>query len=343
MSARGTPVTPAKPITAILPARNEQENIEAAVRSLAAQPEIAEIRVVNDGSTDGTAEILARLAAEFPQLRVLDAGPLPAAWVGKNHAAWLGAENAGTGWLLFTDADVRHLPGSAAHALSLAAQHDAALVSFSPRQRMETWWERAMIPFVFLRLAEHFSYDRINDPKLADAAANGQYLLIRRDAYTTAGGHHAIAAEVLEDVALARRVKAAGYRLYFSSGDAIAETRMYTTLSAMWQGWTKNLYPLVGGTPTAAASELLRVIPVGVLACLALTAFFPLMAVAAFALLSARLALYARGLQTHRFPASGIVYWGLGLFLYVAALVESTRRYSAGSVAWKGRSYPVRS
>src|SRR5271154_3652416 len=156
-------VNTTKPITAVLPARNEQENIEAAVRSLAGQPEIAEIRVVNDGSSDRTGEILSRLATEFPQLRVIEADALPDGWGGKNHAAWLGAQACATEWILFTDADVRHLTGSAARALELAAQHGAALVSFSPRQRMETWWERAMIPFVFLRLAARFSYDRVND------------------------------------------------------------------------------------------------------------------------------------------------------------------------------------
>ena len=329
-------------IIAIVPARNEEQAIETAVRSLAAQPEIAEIRVVNDGSTDATAEILARLAAEFPQLRVIDAGPLPSGWVGKNHAAWLGAQDATTDWLLFTDADVRHLPGSAGRALAQAESVGAALVSFSPQQRMETTWERAMIPFVFLRLAAHFSYDRVNDPLAADAAANGQFLLIRRDAYQNIGGHRGVAGEVLEDVALARRAKAAGLRLHFASGVEIAETRMYTSFRAMWQGWTKNLYPLMGGTPSAAAGELLRVIPVGALVMIALSGVYPLAAAMASVFLSARILRYSLDLRQHRIPVSGIVYWGPGLSLYAAALVVSARHYSVGSVAWKGRTYPVR-
>src|SRR5271154_1285496 len=96
-------VNTTKPITAVLPARNEQENIEAAVRSLAGQPEIAEIRVVNDGSSDRTGQILSRLAPEFPHLRVIEADALPDGWVGKNHAAWLGAQGCGTGGVLVPD------------------------------------------------------------------------------------------------------------------------------------------------------------------------------------------------------------------------------------------------
>ena len=335
---------PAKgqPVTAVLPARNEEGAIEAAVRSLAAQPEIAEIRVVNDSSSDRTGEILSRLAAELPQLRVIETPALPAGWVGKNHAAWLGAQGAATPWLLFTDADVYHLPGSSAHALARANSTDAALVSFSPRQRMDTWWERAMIPFVFLRLDAHFSYHRVNDPLLADAAANGQYLLIRREAYQAIGGHGSVAGEVLEDVALARRAKAAGIRLHFAPGADIAETRMYASFRAMWQGWTKNLYPLMGGTPSAAAGELLRVLPIGALAMIALSGVYPLAAVPGAALLSARMLRYSLDLRRHRFSVPGIVYWGPGLALYAAALVVSARRYSAGSVVWKGRTYPVR-
>jgi glycosyltransferase involved in cell wall biosynthesis len=334
-------------ITAVLPARNEEETVEAAVRSLAAQPEIAEIRVINDASSDRTGEILARLVAEFPQLRLIAADTLPPGWVGKNHAAWLGAQHSCAEWLLFTDADVIHLPGSAARALDLAQATGAALVSFSPQQQMDTWWERALIPFVFLRLAAHFSYDRVNDPVLPDAAANGQYLLIQRTTYEAVGGHRAVAGEVLEDIALARRAKAAGFRLHFASGAEIAETRMYRSFFAMWQGWTKNLYPLMGGTPSAAAEELLRVLPIGAAAVAAVAVlavpyfYFPALVVGAAFLLE-RLLRYAHDLRRHRFPASCIVYWGLGLALYTAALVGSARRYSAGSVAWKGRTYPVR-
>jgi len=334
-------------ITAIVPARNEEQSIETAVRSLAAQPEIAEIRVVNDGSSDRTAEILASLAADIPQLRVIEASPLPPGWVGKNHAAWLGAQDAATDWLLFTDADVRHLPGSAAHALANAELRGAALVSYSPKQVMETWWERAMIPFVFSRLAVRYSYAKVNDPESPVAAANGQFLLIRRDTYEAIGGHRVVAGEVLEDVALARRVKKAGLKIHFAPGQEIAETRMYRSFATMWEGWVKNLYLLVGGSSQATAWELLLVLPLPELALLgiAFTAWrtgVPGAWLPAFIVLLAGAGYSWRERASHPILSTNIKYYAMGRLLYCAALVVSAWRHANGTIAWKGRIYPVR-
>jgi hypothetical protein len=152
------------------------------------------------------------------KLRVLETQELPTGWVGKNYAVSLGAAQATGDWLLFTDADGVHLPGSTARALADAAASGAGLVSYSPEQETRTWWERALIPFVYTRLAQKFSYDAVNNPESPAAAANGQYLLIRREDYERIGGHAAVAGEVLEDVALARLAKQAGMRLHFASG-----------------------------------------------------------------------------------------------------------------------------
>ena len=148
---------------------------------------------------------------------MLERANLPRGWIGKNHAAAVGAAAASGDWLLFTDADTFTMPGSARRALSDAADHDAVLVSYSPEQEMETFWERALIPFVYCRLAARFSFARVNDPRLPDAAANGQFLMIRRDVYEAVGGHTAVAGEILEDVALARRVKQRGFGIYFAA------------------------------------------------------------------------------------------------------------------------------
>ena len=234
-------------VSAIVPARNEEATIAAAIESLAAQPEIIEIIVINDQSTDATAAQLAQLSPRYPQLRVLETQSLPNGWVGKNYALSLGAAQASGDWLLFTDADGVHLPGSTARALADAETTGAALVSYSPEQETRTWWERALIPFVYTRLAQKFSYVAVNDPESPAAAASGQYLLIRRRDYERIGGHAAVAGEVLEDVALARIAKQAGIRLHFASGHGIMRVRMYRTFGAMWQGWTKNLYPLMCG------------------------------------------------------------------------------------------------
>ena len=248
-------------ISVIIPARNEEDNIEACVASLATQPEIGEIIVVNDQSTDRTGEILARLLKAVPKLKILESTSLPAGWIGKNHAAWLGAQAANCEWLLFTDADTVHSPDATKRALQDARDFSATLVSYSPEQITGSFAERALIPFIYCRLARKFDFVRVNDPSLPDAAANGQFLMIHRDAYEKVGGHRAGADAVLEDVVLARRVKHAGFRLRFASGQGIVQTRMYRSFAAMWQGWTKNIYLLLGGTRKGILQELLLAFP----------------------------------------------------------------------------------
>jgi len=328
-------------VSAIVPARNEEATIAAAIESLAAQPEIKEIIVINDQSTDGTAGALQQLSLRYAQLRVIETKDLPVGWVGKNHAASLGAAQATGDWLLFTDADGVHLPGSTAHALADAAQTGAGLVSYSPEQETRTWWEKALIPFVYTRLSHKYFYDEVSHPDSPAAAASGQYLLIRRQEYVRIGGHAAVAGEVLEDVALARLAKQAGVRLYFASGHGIMRVRMYRTFGAMWQGWTKNLYPLIGGTSRAVGRELFRVVPWIPLLVLPLAMVHLIWGVLGVALLAGRHAAYAADLRRNRFPAGLALYYLPGVALYAAALLNSEWRYARGSVAWKGREYPV--
>ncbi|HLJ24316.1 MAG TPA: glycosyltransferase family 2 protein [Candidatus Acidoferrales bacterium] len=329
-------------MSAIVPARNEEATIAAAVESLAAQPEITEIIVIDDQSTDGTAALLRQLASRYAQLRILQTEELPAGWVGKNYAVSLGAAQATGDWLLFTDADGVHMPGSTARALADAAQTGAGLVSYSPEQEARTWWEKAMIPFVYTRLAHKYSYAAVNHPDSPAAAASGQYLLIRRDDYQRIGGHAAVSGEVLEDVALARLAKQAGVRLYFASGFGIMRVRMYRTFGAMWQGWAKNLYPLMGGTPREINRELFRVVPWIPFLVLPLAIVHLIWGVLGLALLAGRHAAYAADLRRNRFPGALALYYLPGVALYTASLLNSESRYARGTVAWKGREYPVR-
>jgi len=328
-------------VSAIVPARNEEATIAAAVESLAAQPEIKEIIVINDQSTDGTAAALTQLSSRYAQLRILETRELPSGWVGKNYAVSLGAAQATGDWLLFTDADGVHLPGSTAHALADAEETGAGLVSYSPEQETRSWWEKALIPFVYTRLAHKYSYGEVNHPDSTAAAASGQYLLIRREDYALIGGHAAVAGEVLEDVALARLAKQAGVRLRFASGNGIMRVRMYRTFAAMWQGWTKNLYPLMGGTSRAVGRELFRVVPWIPLLVLPLALAHLIWGALGVALLAGRHAAYAADLRRNRFPAPLALYYLPGVALYAAALLNSEWRYARGSVAWKGREYPV--
>ena len=329
-------------ISAIVPARNEEATIETCVRSLANQPEITEILVVNDQSSDRTAEIVRGLSNEVPILRLLDAGELPNGWVGKNHALWEGAKRAKGHWLLFTDADAELLEGSAARAVKMAGESNAALISFSPEQVTEAWYEKALIPFVYYRLAKYFPYDAVNDAKSDLAAANGQFLMIRGDVYRAIGGHQSVAGEVLEDVALANEVKAAGHGIRFGSGVGVVRARMYRSFAAMWEGWKKNLYLLIGGTPGAVIRELFSSVPWIPFALIALGWKTPIALVAGLGLLLARHAVYASTLLRNQLRGMYILYYIPAAVLYAGVLWASYRAYAQGVVEWKGRRVAVK-
>ena len=328
-------------ITAIVPARNEEAVIAGCIESLALQPEIAEILVVNDQSTDKTAEFVRSLMVKIPQLRLLETQDVPSGWVGKNNAVFLGAREAKSPWLLFTDADAELQPGAAARALQIAKETNAALLSFSPEQVTQSWYEKALIPFVYSRLAKHFSYDDVNNPASPAAAANGQFLLIQRDAYNSIGGHASVASEVLEDVALAKRAKAAGFRLWFASGQGIVRVRMYRSFRAMWQGWRKNLYLLVGGTPSAVFRELESTVPWIPLALILLGIKVPIAPLLGVCFLLLRQFTYGLEISRNHYPFKFIIYYLPAVALYAGVLWASYRAHAKGKVEWKGREVPV--
>ena len=342
-SPKEATLPPALPnsVTAIVPARNEESVIATCIQSLASQSEIAEILVVNDQSSDRTASVVRSLMEKIPNLRLLEAAGLPEGWVGKNHALWVGVQQAKSAWLLFTDADAEHEPNSIARALQLAQEHNAALVSFSPEQITEKWYEKALIPYVYLRLAKKFSYEQVNDPASPAAAANGQFLMIRRDVYDSIGGHAGVAGEVLEDVAIATRVKRAGHRIWFGSGKGFVRTRMYRSFGAMREGWKKNLYRLMGGTPWAFFRELESNLPWIPFLLILLGLKFPFLLFLGVLLLIARQTSYGLDLARNHFPFSFIKYYVPGVLLYVGVLWASYRSHVNGRIACKGREYSI--
>jgi len=334
-------------VSAIVPARNEEEVIAACVESLATQAEIKEILVIDDQSSDRTAEIVEFLSSKYPSVRLIAATELPPGWVGKNNAVWIGAREAQGEWLLFTDADAVNAPDSAAKALTIAAENGAALVSFSPEQVMETWYEKAVIPYVFTRLNSRFRFADVNDSKNAAAAANGQFILIRRDAYDAVGGHASVAGEVLEDVALAERVKGAGYRLWFGNGKGIVRVRMYRSFAAMWEGWKKNLYSLMGGTPKAVKAEVARaLLPIllTLLATVTIGGITESIILAASVLAMGFLGIliaYDGELESSGFSPRLLAYAIQGRVLFAGMLWASQRNHRSGRLEWKGRTYPA--
>ncbi len=328
-------------VSVIIPARNEESCLETCLKSLVSQEGIPfEIIVVDDGSTDGTR----RIADSFAAVRGMAAPPLPEGWCGKSNALAFGARHARGDWFLFTDADTFHKPGSLARAVSEAERHGSDLLSYSPQQVVKSFWERAIMPVVFAELAATFKPKEVSDPRSPVAAANGQYLLIRRHAYELIGGHSSVAFTLLEDVDLARSIKEAGGRLAFRYGGEAVKTRMYRSFRQLREGWTKNLALLFPDAQELAARRMSEfAFIVAALAGATVSAFFQHFIVAAgFAGLTA--ALWTRFLKRiHRahfgFSSEMLSIFGLPMFAWL--LRRSVRSYARGEVTWKGRSYPA--
>jgi glycosyltransferase involved in cell wall biosynthesis len=298
-----------------------------------------EVLVVDDGSTDRTRQI----ASSFPGVRVLDAGPLPAGWTGKNNAMAAGARLALGPWLLFTDADTVHLPGSLARSLAEAEHHGAALLSYSPEQEVEGFWEKAVMPVIFAELAATYSPSRVSDPRSSAAAANGQYLMIARDAYEAAGGHGAIAGSLLEDVALAQNVKASGRKIFFRYGGDAVRTRMYRSFAQLREGWTKNLallfpHPVwLAGLRLAEFLLIVGSVEAGILAMLYGRKLLGGLALSLFLLVCAR---FVARVRKANFASGATPFALAGLPLFAYLLVRS--KAARGRVTWKGRHYDSR-
>ncbi len=326
-------------VSIIVPARNEEACLDACLRSLVEQTGVAfEIVVVDDGSTDRTREISESIAG----VRVVDAGPLPAGWSGKNNALTAGVRQATSEWLLFTDADTVHRAGSLAKAVAEAQAQGVALLSYSPEQEVHGFWERAVMPVIFAELAGRYRPAEVSDPASPVAAANGQYILISREAYEAVGGHAAIAGDLIEDVALARAVKRSGRKIFFRFGGDAVRTRMYRSFGQMREGWTKNLALLF---PSPLRLGLLRLMEFGLIVgsmvvAGRLGAKDRVGAAIAVGLLCAVLyGLFLKRIRTAHFSWISDVLALMGQPLFSYLLVRSKVAHREGKVNWKGREY----
>lgn len=253
-------------LTVVIPAYNEAANIEACLASvLACDPPCADWRVlvVDDRSTDGTAELALATAAlaaataerqgagsrgggatQAARFDLVDAGPRPEGerWVGKNWACSRAMEPVSSDWVLFVDADVRLAPGTLRRALGQAVAEQADLFSLAPRLSCGCLAEWMVQPIMASLLGLGFPIEAANDPSDPTAFAAGPFMLFRRSAYEAVGGHRALAGEVVEDLALARRIKGAGLRLRYLLGLDAVELRMYPDFASLWEGWSKNWF-----------------------------------------------------------------------------------------------------
>lgn len=327
---RSTPSDRSERVSALVPARNEQDNIEACVRSLLALP-VEEVIVCDDGSTDETPAILARLAAQEPRLKVIRGQGLPPGWVGKTHACHQLSRVAAGDVLLFVDADTRMKPG----ALSALLSVDADVLTAFPAQQVETLGEALIVSLLHLTYLSWLPLALVPRVRAESVlAANGQVLLARRAAYDRLGGHAAIAGDVVDDMALCRAAKRAGLRVDFVPGDTIASCRMYRSGQEAFFGFSKNLYPGLG-------SPLLALVVAGLyVGCFVLPwLLWPLLPAAAGAGIAANLLQRALIAARFRLPLSTVAGHLPSALLFLAILALSARWSFSGAVRWKGRVY----
>lgn len=250
---RATPLAPETLVSILIPARNEAGNIAGALDAATMSRGVTvEILVIDDGSTDETAPIVAAHAARDPRIRLLAAPPLPEGWTGKVHACQRLAEAARGSHLLFIDADVCLAPEAAAALAAHASATGSGLVSAVPRQLIGSFGEAVTVPMINFLLLGYLPIGlmrrRPHDPGLG--AACGQMVLVERDAYFSAGGHAAIRGTLHDGIQLARSLRRAGVRTDLVAGATLATCRMYPGFAEAWAGFAKNAHEAMA-TPKA--------------------------------------------------------------------------------------------
>jgi chlorobactene glucosyltransferase len=336
-------------VSVIIPARNESAVIETVVTSvLASAYQPIEVVVVDDRSTDDTAGRVAELARRDSRLRLLPGQELPPGWYGKPWACLQGYQSARGDLLLFTDADTRHAPELLGRAVGALHESGADLLTIAPQQRCETFWERIVMPQIWLLLGVRYHPERVNrSRRMRDVIANGQFILMPRSSYEKVGTHEAVRGEVAEDLALAQAVVRRGGRLHFAFAERLMETRMYHGLGPLIEGWSKNVY--LGGRRSFPEEPVRRAL-VPVILALAFCFWLapPLAAglgamgggpapaaVAAAGLGALFWCLICFGMRIP--PAYGLGYpLGAAMALYIA--MRSTLR-GRRRVEWRGRTY----
>ena len=255
--------TAAETVSILIPARNEAANIRACLESLLNQdyPHI-EIIVADDRSDDGTDRIVEQLAADRPRLRLLRIGELEDGWTGKTHALHKAAAEATGDVLLFTDADTLHSPDNVRRVLARMQRKGLDMASLLTAMITRSFWEHVLQPVMGGMLMVQFPLVLVNRKK-GLAFSNGQYIMIRREAYETIGGHASVKHCLLEDVAMAREAKRHGLDVEVILGQHLTRVRMYTGFEQIWRGWSRIFYAGFQGSAPRLLLGILLIVWLG--------------------------------------------------------------------------------
>ena len=331
-------------ISVLIPARNEEARLRPCLSTLSdSDYPILEILVLDDHSTDGTAQLVEQRIKGDSRIRLLSGKPLPEGWVGKPWACHQLSQEAKGDYLLFVDADTRFSDITIADAVNLAHQEKTDLISLWPYLESVTWSERLVIPFVHLFILFYLPHWAKGSLRCF-GAANGQFVLFRRDAYEKIKGHKSVYNHMVEDIAIARNMRAAGFKVLNLDGTnpghsiAFVRCRMYTRFSEVWEGFTKNLYPSFDGN--FFAFFFFQSIQAVVFLAPFILLFTPFRGPLVWTEIAIIFAL--RISLAHRFRQSylGALLHPFGQLLVITIALNSWLQSLRGRLPWKGRHYP---
>ena len=332
-------------ISLIIPARNEAGNIDRLLGTVRATSYVpVEIIVVDDRSTDDTARLIDAHASADPRVKRISGDPLPPGWFGKPWACVQGARAARGELLAFTDADTSHRADFLGRAVGAFQRSGADLLTVMTGQILLTFWERVVMPHLFVPLGVRYSPSRINaasHPR--DVLANGQFFMTSRAAYEQIGTHEAVKAEVAEDVVIGQRYLEAGLKLRMWWAEDLIQTRMYTSLSHLVEGWSKNLY--LGSRSSFPGQPLLQALAPFMMLAAQVFWLTPLVALAtgagwALGATALSVIFWATVSTSLRIPLWYGLLYPLGVLVVSYMMLRSTLR-GRRRIEWRGRSYSV--
>lgn len=338
--------SPSPTVSVIVPARNEAGRIlEKSVGSMADQNYPAlEVIAVNDRSTDETGAILRHLSGTFPEgrLRVIDGEEPPPGWLGKPNALRQGLDESNGEWVLTTDADIVFDPLAVRSAVALGESGPYDAVTLVPRLDLESFWEKVFMPvfgwFCLLAMPLH----RVNDPARGESLGVGNFFMVKRAVLEKIGGFETIRSDVAEDLRLAEVLKKGGFRLRIETAPELLRTRMYSGMSEIWHGFTKNLFSALKFSVLKGVASFIAIIAFGALPVLSGTVLLMLgetvagaLFMSAYLLQTITFVLILRAIEQNPLYA---FLMPLGFFFYALILLNSMMRIVSGKgVTWKGR------
>ena len=330
-------------VSVLVPARNEEKNIENCIRSITSfdYPNY-EILILDDGSTDNTYNILEKYKPEYKNLKILKGEQKPENWLGKNWACYQLAMAAEGDILIFTDADNWHRNDAISATVEYMNAYNLDFLSAFPQQITKTLAEKIFVPVVDVIIYSFLIlWTTLFMKSSIFAAANGQWIAVRRSAYIKIGGHTVVKSSIIEDIDLSREFKKNGFRALTTAGTDIVFGRMYHNFSEILNGFSKNMYYIFGGN---------LFILIGIVFLLLLIGIYPYFSFFVvdsnfFPILSVSIIIIWRGILSLRYKSNlflNIIFSPVSILFLIYIALNSYFRIKSGKVEWKGRKIEIK-